>query len=163
MKKIRLLFIAILAAALLFFTTACKGPVLDITWNKLEGSGTYHSLDNTSTIKLTGRVELSIPNVATETMWGKITDWEYVISEGDTIVLDINSENSYAVLGDYTLDKSEESITFLWINIETVIPRTGDIYNGATPDMVTLSLWIIDNNGNQYALGAEAPFHLTRD
>jgi len=163
MKKIRLLFIAIVAVAMLFFTTACKGPVLDITWNKLEGSGTYHSLDNTSTIKLTGRVELSIPNVATDTMWGKITDWEYVISDGTTIVLDINSENSYEVLGDYTLDKSEENLYFLWLNIETVIPRTGDIYNGATPDMVTLSLWIIDNNGNQYVLGAQAPFHLTRD
>jgi len=163
MKKIRLLFIAIVAAALLFSTTACKGPVLDITWNKLEGSGTYHSLDNTSTIKLSGRVELSIPNVATDPMWGEISDWEYIITEGSTIVLYINSEISYAVLGDYTLDQSEENSNFLWLNIETVIPRTGDMYNGANPDTVTLTLWIVDNDGNSYTLGASSPFQLARD
>lgn len=163
MKKIRLPFIAIVAAALLLSTTACKGPVLDITWNVLEGSGTYQSLDNTSTIKLTGEVRLTIPNLATELMWGKIQRWEYIISEGPNIVLYINWENSYDVLGDYTLDKSEESYSFLWIDIETMIPRAGDMYNGANPDTVTLNLEIMDNDDNFYTMSASAPFQLTRD
>lgn len=163
MKKIRLLVIAIVLAALMLSTTACKSPVLDITWYELEGSGTYHSLDNTSTIKLSGSVELTIPNVATEPITGRIYAWEYIISEGDTLVLYIHSAISYEVLGDYTLDKSEESSSFLWIDIETVIPRTGDMYNGANPGIVTLTLWIVDNNDNSYSLGAAAPFQLTRD
>jgi hypothetical protein len=163
MKKIRLPFIAIVAAALLLSTTACKSPVLDIEWYELEGSGTYNSLDNTSTIKLYGSVELTIPNVATETIKGRIWAWEYIISEGDTIVLYIHSAISYEVLGDYTLDKSEESSRFLWLDIETVFPRTGDMYNGANPDTVSLTLWIVDNNDNTYTLAAAAPFQLTRE
>jgi hypothetical protein len=163
MKKIRLLFIAIVAAVLLLSTTACKSPVLDITWYELEGSGTYNSLDNTSTIKLTGSVELTIPNVATKPIEGRIEQWEYIISEGATIVLYINSSISYEVLGDYTLNESEENSGFLWLEIETVIPRSGDMYNGANPDTVTLTLWIVDNNDNQYTVGSAAPFQLTRD
>jgi hypothetical protein len=163
MKKIILPVIVFVVAVMLLSTTACKGPVLDITWHELEGSGTYHSLDNTSTIKLTGEVELSIPNLATDPMWGKIYEWEYIISEGSTIVLYINSAISYEVLGDYTLNKSEENYYSLWIGIETVIPRTGDIYNGANPDTVTLTLWIVDNNDNSYTTATSAPFQLTRD
>ena len=163
MKKIRLLVIVTVAAALLLSTTACKNPVLDITWYELEGSGTYNSLDNTSTIKLTGVVELNIPNVATQPMWGKIYEWEYIISEGATIVLYIHSSISYEVLGDYTLDKSEENSNFLWLEIETVIPRSGDMYNGANPDSVTLTLGIVDSDDNIYTMNAAAPFQLTRD
>jgi hypothetical protein len=163
MRKIRLLVIAMVVAPLLLSTTACKSPVIDITWFDLSGSGTYHSVDNTSTIKLSGKVELNIPNVATEPMWGKITYWEYMVSEGPNIVLYINSDISYEVLGDYTLDKSEERGDFLWIDIETVIPRTGDIYNGANPDTVWLNLEIMDNNNNFYTMAASAPFQLTRD
>lgn len=163
MRKIRLLFIAMAAAALLLSTTACKKAEIDITWYELSGSGTYHSLDNTSTIKLAGKVELKIPSVATEPMWGKIYYWEYIISEGPNIVLYITSDFSFEVLGDYTLDKSEENYYFLWINIETVIPRTGDIYNGANPDTVWLNLEIVDNNDNFYTMAGSAPFQLTRD
>lgn len=163
MKKIRLPFIAIVAAVLLLSTTACKGPVLDIEWYELGGSGTYNSLDNTSTIKLFGGVELTVPNVATNPMWGKIEAWEFIVAEGDVIVLYINSETSYAVLGDYTLDKSEENSGFLWIEIETMIPRTGDMYNGANPDTVHLTLWIVDDSDNLYTMNAAASFQLTRD
>lgn len=163
MKKIILPVIVMVVAALLLSTTACKSPVLDISWYELSGSGTYNSLDNTSTIKLTGSVELTVPNVATEPLVGKIEEWEYIISEGTTIVLYIHSSISYEVLGDYTLDKSEENSTFLRLDIETVIPRSGDMYNGANPDTVTLTLGIVDNNDNFYTLTAGAPFQLTRD
>ena len=163
MRKIRLTVIALAAAALLLSTTACKSPEFDMTWVELSGSGTYHSIDNTSTIQLFGSVQLIIPNVATELMWGKIDAWEFYISEGSNIVLYINSDISYEVLGDYTLDKSEENYFLLWIDIKTTIPRTGDIYNGANPDTVSLSLWITDNDDNQYTMAASAPFQLTRD
>ena len=163
MRKIRLLFIAMAVAALLLSTTACKNPVIEMTWYELSGSGTYHSLDDTSTIKLTGKVELNIPNVVTEPLWGRITYWEYIVSEGANIVLYINSYNSYEVLGDYTLDRSEGGVDFLWINIETVIPRTGDIYNGANPDTVWLTFEVLDNNNEYYTTSASAPFQLTRD
>lgn len=163
MRKIRLSVIAFAVAALLLSTTACKSPVLDMTWFKLEGSGTYHSVDNTSTIKLYGEVKLFIPNVAADPMWGKISDWECIITEGPNIVLYIRSSISYAVLGDYTLDKSEENSNFLWLDIETVIPRTGDMYKGANPDTVSLKLWIVDNDNNMYEMAASAPFQLTRD
>lgn len=163
MKKIRLLFIAVTVAALMLVTTACKNPVLDITWSELEGSGTYNSIDNTSTIKLSGVVELNIPNVATEPISAKIDQWEYIISEGASIVLYIHSAISYEVLGDYTLDESGESSTFLWLKIETVIPRTGDIYNGANPDTVSLTLEIVDSDDNVYQLSAAASFQLTRE
>ncbi len=163
MRKIRLSVIAFAVVALLLSTTACKGPVLDMNWFKLEGSGTYHSVDNTSTIKLSGEVKLFVPNVATDEMWGKISDWEYIITEGPNVVLYIRSSISYAVLGDYTLDKSEENSNSLWLDIETVIPRTGDMYNGANPDTVWLTLWIEDNDNNFYTMAASAPFQLTRD
>jgi hypothetical protein len=163
MRKIRLPFIAMAVAALLLSTTACKNPVIEMTWDELSGSGTYHSLDNTSTVKLFGKVELNIPNVVTEPLWGQITYWEYAVSEGANIVLYINSVNSYEVLGDYTLDKSEGGTDFLWIGIETVIPRTCDIYNGANPDTVWLTLEIYDNNNNYYSISGSAPFQLTRD
>jgi hypothetical protein len=163
MKKIILPAIAIVVAALLLSTTACKSPELEITWFDLGGSGTYNSLDNTSTIKLFGTVQLNIPNVATKPMWGKIYAWEYMISEGPTIILYINSEISYEVLGDYTLDTSDENSYFLWLDIETVIPRTGDMYNGTNPDTVSLSLWIMDNNDNMYNVSAVGPFQLTRE
>ena len=163
MRKIKLPVIAFALAALLLSTTACKSPVLDMTWFKLEGSGTYHSVDSTSTIKLYGEVNLIVPNVATDPMWGKIYDWEYIISEGPNIVLYIKSAISYEVLGDYTLDKSEDDSDFLWLDIETVIPRTGDMYKGANPDTVWLTLWIVDNDNNLYTMNASAPFQLTRD
>lgn len=163
MKKIILPVIVIVVVALLLSTTACKGPLLDISWYELSGSGTYNSLDNTSTIKLTGSVELTVPNVATEPIVGRIEEWEYIISEGANIVLYIHSSISYEVLGDYTLDKSEENRTFLWLDIETVIPRSGDMYNGANPDTVRLTLWIVDNNDNVYTVNAAAPFQLTRE
>ena len=163
MKKIILPVIVMVVAALLLSTTACKGPLLDISWYELSGSGTYNSVDNTSTIKLTGVVELNIPNVATDPMWGKIDSWEFIIAEGANIILYINSDISYEVLGDYTLDKSEESSTFLWLDIETVIPRSGDMYNGTNPDAMSLTLLIVDNDNNIYTLTAGAPFQLTRD
>jgi len=162
MKKIRLLFIAVMSVALLLVTTACKNPVLDITWYELKGSGTYNSVDNTSTIKLSGGVELNIPNVSTELMTAEIEQWEFMISEGPSIVLYINSSISYEVLGDYTLKEDGDS-TFLRLGIETVIPRAGDIYNGANPDTVSLTLWVVDNNDNVYELSAAAPFELTRE
>ena len=152
-----------MVAALLLSTTACKSPVLDITFSELEGSGTYNSLDNTSTIKLFGSVSYEVPNVAVKPIWAKIEAWEYIISEGGNIVLYIHSEISYEVLGDYTLNKSEENSGFLWLDIETVIPRTGDMYNGANPDTVMLTLWITDDNDNSYTVGSAAPFQLTRD
>jgi hypothetical protein len=163
MKKIRLLFIAVTAAVLLLATTACKNPVLDITWFELKGSGTYNSVDNTSTIKLSGGVELNIPNVSTELMTAEIDQWEFIISEGPSIVLYINSNISYEVLGDYTFYKSRENSNFLLLEIETVIPRAGDMYNGANPDTVSLTLWIVDNDDNVYELSAAAPFELTRE
>ena len=163
MKKIRLLFIAVTAAALLLGTTACKNPVLDITWYELEGSGTYNSVDNTSTIKLSGGVDLNIPNVSTELMTADIEQWEFVISEGASVVLYIPSSISYEVLGDYTFYKSKENSNFLRLEIETVIPRAGDIYNGANPDTVSLTLWIVDNDDNVYEVSAAAPFELTRE
>jgi len=163
MRKIRLIFIAIVAAVLLLSTTACKGPVLDMTWLELSGSGAYHSVDDTSTIKLSGSLQIDIPNVATNPMWGKITYWEYIISEGPNIVLYITSDSSYEVLGDYTLDKSEENSNFLWIDIETMIPRTGDLYKGANPDTVSLTMEIMDNDNNFYTMSASAPFQITRD
>lgn len=163
MRKIRSLFIAMVVTALLLSTTACKGPVLDIAWSELSGSGTYHSLDNTSTINLSGSVDLNIPNVATNPMWGKISYWEYIISEGPNIVLYLTSDLSYGVIGDYTLDESEENSNSLWLNIKTMIPRTGDIYKGANPDTVSLTLEIMDNDNNYYTMSASAPFQLTRD
>ncbi|MGD2085290.1 MAG: hypothetical protein PVH61_03815 [Candidatus Aminicenantes bacterium] len=163
MRKIRVLVITTLTAVLLLSTTACKRPVLEITWNELAGSGTYNSLDNTSTIKLSGSVALTIPTVATDAIRGEISAWEFIISEGEVIVLYINSDLSYEVLGDYTLDQSEERSDFLWIDIETVIPRTGDMYNGANPDTVSLTLWIEDDSDNTYTMRAAAPFQLTRE
>ena len=163
MKKIRLLFIAVMTVALLLVNTACKKPVLDITWYLLEGSGTYNSVDNTSTIKLTGGVELNIPNVSTELMTAEIDQWEFIISEGPSVILYINSSTGYEVLGDYTFYKSRENSNYLLLEIETVIPRVGDIYNGENPDTVSLTMWIVDNNENVYELSAAAPFELTRE
>jgi hypothetical protein len=56
-----------------------------------------------------------------------------------------------------------EQSTSLWFGIETVIPRAGDMYNGANPDTVSLTLWIVDNNDNVYEMSAAAPFVLTRE
>jgi hypothetical protein len=163
MKKIRLPVIVSVVAMLLLFTTACKKVTLEIEWYSLEGSGTYNSLDNTSTIKLSGSVELILPNVATELIEGRIEEWEFIISEGPSIVLYIHSAISYDVLGDYTLKQSKPNSSFLQLGIETVIPRAGDIYNGANPDTVTLTLAIIDTNDNLYSMSAAAPFKLTRE
>ena len=163
MKKITLPVIVIAAVVLLLSTTACKNPALDISFSELQGSGTYNSVDNTSTIKLSGEVQLTIPRVATEPMWAEIDSWEFIVSEGATIVLYINSDISYEILGDYTLDQSEKNSNILWLDIETMIPRAGDMYLGANPDQVTLTLWIVDNNGEYYTVGAAAPFQLTRE
>ena len=79
------------------------------------------------------------------------------------MVLYINSATGYEVLGDYTLFNSRENSTALLLEIETVIPRAGDIYNGANPDTVSLTLWIVDNDDNVYEMSAAAPFELTRE
>lgn len=163
MRKKSLPLIGVVVAVLLLSTSACKDAVFEITWSNLEGSGTYNSLDNTSTIKLSGSVEIDIPTVITQQMWAKIYAWEFIIRQGEQLVLYLNSDNNYDVLGDHTINKSEEQTSLLWLELETQVPKPGDLYDGATPDSVELILYIADSDENTYSSSNVGSFTLTRD
>ena len=163
MRKIILPFIVIVVAALLLSTTACKQPDFEMSWFSLEGSGFYETQDDSSSIKISGVVEFEIPRVATEPMWAQIVAWEYIIREGNQVVLDIHDENYYTVLGDLIISKSAQQSDFLWVVIETNTPKVGDIYSGANPDSVELIMWIVDSNGNSYVMDNTVAFDFLRN
>ena len=163
MRKIILPFIVVAAAALMVSTTACKKAELDYSWYSMEGSGFYHSQDNSSSIKLLGFVQIGTPRVATEVIYAQIAAWEYVILEGNQVVLDINSSNYYQVLGDLFINQSFQQSDYLWVALQTLTPKSGDIFNGANPDTVDITFWIVDDNGNQSVMNTTVNFEFTRD
>jgi hypothetical protein len=164
MKKNVLPLIVVVAAVMLVVSTpGCKKANLDLTWTSLEGSGFYHSQDDTSSIDVSGMVQLEIPHVATDPMWAEITGWRFLITEGSLVILEINSDNYLTALGDITFDMSGQESTSLWVSIKTATPKPLDIYDGANPDTVVLTLLILDSNGNTHTLEDTAAFNFTRD
>jgi UDP-N-acetylglucosamine enolpyruvyl transferase len=163
MRKIAIPLIACAAVLLAISTAGCKKANLDISWSSLQGSGYYHTQDNTSSITVNGVVHLQIPQVATDPMWAEIYSWRYVITAGNVVVLDINSDNYLTALGDITLDISDRQSSSLWVSIETTTPKTFDIYDGDNPDTVTLILEVLDSSGNTYTLSNSAAFDFSRD
>jgi hypothetical protein len=163
MKKIVLPLIVLAALLLVISTSGCKKADMDLTLSSLEGSGFYHSQDGTSGISVNGIVKLEIPNVVSDPMWAEIYAWRYLITAGNLVILDINSDNYLTVLGDITFDFSGRQSSVLWISINTATPKSIDIYNGANPDTVILTLLILDSNGNTYTLENSAAFNFSRD
>ena len=163
MRKIKLPLIAIAAMLLVISTAGCKKANLDLSWSSLEGSGYYHTAEGTSSISLNGVVALGVPQVVNESMWAEIYAWRYLVTAGNVVVLEINSDNYLTVLGDITLDISDRQNSFLWISIETTTPKPLDIYGGDNPDTVILTLGVLDSNGNTYTLKSSAPFDFSRD
>jgi len=163
MRKKILPFIVIVVAGLLLSTMSCKKANLDLSWYSMEGSGDYNSQDDTSSISLSGFVSLSIPQVATDEMWAEIVAWEFLVLEDSSVVLEINSNNYYTILGDLTLNQSSLQTDYVWVVLQTLTPKVGDIYEGANPNSLQMTFWIIDNNGNSYVMEDTVEFQFTRE
>ena len=163
MKKIMLPLIVIAAMMLMISTAGCKKAKLDLSWSSLEGSGYYNTQDGTSSISVNGIVALEVPQVVEKPMWAEIYSWRYLITAGNVVVFEIDSDNYLTALGDITFDISGRQNSFLWVSIQTAAPKPFDIYSGANPDTVILTLLILDSNGNTFTLENSAPFSFSRD
>jgi len=163
MRKKILPFIVIVVAGLLLSTMSCKKANLDLSWYSMEGSGDYNSQDDTSSISLSGFVSLSIPQVATDEMWAEIVAWEFLVLEDSDEVLEINSNNYYTILGDLTLNQSSLQTDYVWVVLQTLTRKAGDIYEGANPNSLHMTFWIIDNNGNSYVMDDTVEFQFNRE
>ena len=166
MKKRILSLLPIITLAVVVFipTASCDKAKFDMSWKELTGSGVYHSQTNTSSIKLTGIVEFDTPSVANDVMTAQILSWRFVVLQGDIVVLYISDQSLYSVLGDVIFSKSENQSDFVWVMIETLPPKAGDIFQGATPDALVCSMEIVDNHGNVYEVENPVPvsFEFTR-
>jgi len=165
MKKYMLLVLSIIIVMLLAANTSCRKMTLDdFTWTKLEGSGTYSSQTNESTIKLYGVIQLNQPNIADTPLTGTIESWSFGMGENANITLVISKTTYSLILGETALvTTSNSSSSELWVRIETLTPIKGDIFNGKTPDTLQLAISITDNKNNIYNEAAQATFTCQRN
>jgi hypothetical protein len=153
----------IMIIAMMVFTSSCKKVELAFTWAKLEGTGTYSSADDTSTIKVEGWLRIEQSNISRTAIVANAVDWQFQVMEGQRIILQLNKDGYHQVLGDVFINTSDLELEFLWVYIETTTPKAGDIFNGANPDTMELAMLVQDDTGNIYEEVARGPFTITRD
>ncbi|NIM15767.1 MAG: hypothetical protein GTO45_27510 [Candidatus Aminicenantes bacterium] len=162
-KTIYVVVFLLIFVLLLGFTSGCKKVEIDeFTWELVEGSGSYSSQTNTSSLKLSGILSIVQPRIAYEPLKANILDWRYYLLEGEAPVVAIHPFNYASIFGDIFPSISGWQEDFLWVQIQ-VETIDGDIFNGATPDVMEISLAIEDEKGNLYNMVARAPFEFTRD
>lgn len=164
MKKIIYVVVILLIFVLLLgFTSGCKKVEIDeFTWEVVEGSGSYSSQTNTSSLRLNGILTIVQPRIALEPLKANILDWRYYLMEGEIPVVAIHPFNFVSIFGDFLPGISGWQEDLLWVQIQ-VDAIDGDIFNGSTPDVLEISLAIEDEKGNLYNMIARAPFEFTRD
>jgi hypothetical protein len=162
-KAIYVVAILPIFVLLVGFTSGCKKIEIDeFTWELVEGSGSYLSQSNTSSLKLTGILTIVQPRIAYEPLKANILDWRYYLLEGEAPVVAIHPFNFASLFGDTIPSISGWQENSLWIQIQ-VEAIDGDIFNGSTPDVMEISLAIEDEKGNLYNMTARAPFEFTRN
>ncbi|MGE5343833.1 MAG: hypothetical protein ACM3SY_20375 [Candidatus Omnitrophota bacterium] len=150
---------------LLLSITGCKKIKLeDVSWILLDGSGTYSSTDNTSSIKLHARIQINQSNIARDLVTASIEDWRFTISNGNQTAVILQKSNYHQILGkNVYLDISGTATDFLWLNIESIIPISGDIFNGVSPITVTSEMLLVDDNGNTITVENTGTFQMTKN
>ena len=162
-KTIYVVVILLIFVLLLGFTSGCKKVEIDeFTWELVEGSGSYSSQTNTSSLRLNGKLTIVQPRIAYEPLKANILDWRYYLMEGEVPVVAIHPFNLGSIFGDILPSLSGWQEDELWVQIQ-VDSIDGDIFNGSTPDVMEISLAIEDEKGNFYNMVARAPFEFTRN
>ena len=162
-KTIYVVVILLIFVLLLGFTSGCKKIEIDeFTWELVEGSGSYSSQTNTSSLRLNGILTIVQPRIAYEPLKANILDWRYFLMEGEAPVVTIDPFRFASVFGDILPSLSGWQEDALWVQIQ-VDSIDGDIFNGSTPDVMEISLAIEDEKGNLYNMIARAPFEFTRN
>lgn len=163
----------LLILILLVFSTGCKDPLLSFEWYLFEAEGSYSAAENQSYLKLNGWVKpvQSTVNInpsyaldPSDFQLAKVSYWEYLILENETIVLRLTDGNISQVLNNiFTNVSTVEQPDYLWVIIESQIPIENDIFNGMNPDTVQLRVGINDSDGNVYVVEKSVSFNFTRE
>lgn len=159
-------FVVVLAMVLLglLFTTGCKKIELDgLEWYLVEGSGSYSSLDNTSSLKINAWVSIGQPNIASgDPLKASLVLWQIILNNGQVLSQELNNENFRSVLGNVYASVSSWQEDWLWIQLE-VPSQDGDLFNGIDPDEMQMQILVEDSEGNTYSLVTAAAFEFTRN
>lgn len=161
--KNRMVWASILIAGLMIFTTSCKDSGIEFVWEGLEGSGSYSSDTNTSTLVLSGLVRYSQQRVSSNYLFAKLDQWLFILRDGDDMVMTVNDTNYQDLLDGLFVNISGMEEEYVYVYIETRIPMTGDIFNGRNPDSVELQMLVYDDHNNQYTLTSTAQFQFERN
>lgn len=165
MKKIVFVVVLTLALVGVLSTTGCKKVELDgLEFFLVEGSGSYSSLDNTSTLKINTRISINQSDITeNEPLKASLLLWQIVlITPDNTLSLELTNDNYRSVLGNVFASISNWQEDWLWIELE--VPSVdGDLFKGVDPEQMQLSLLVEDNEGNTYTLGVAAQFEFTRE
>jgi len=163
MKKLVSVTFTIITIILMLATVSCKKSEAEFIWSKLEGSGSYSSTDNTSTIKLSGWIMAQQPEVRVQPLQLFLADWQYLVMEGSTVVINVKKDGVTQIFGDVTMSATEISYDFIWVEIETKTPKDGDIFSGHNPDALQFEVIIQDDSGNFYTMAAATSFQFERN
>ncbi len=162
-KTIDVIVLFLIFILVLGFTGGCKkAEIEEFTWELVEGSGSYASQTNTSSLKLVGVLSIVQPRIAYEPLKANIFDWRYFLLVGEAPVMAIHPLNFTTLFGDTFPGISGWQEDYLWLQIQ-VNNIAGDIFDGATPDVMEISLAIEDEKGNLYNMTARATFEFTRN
>jgi hypothetical protein len=113
-------------------------------------------------LKLAGVLSIVQPRIAYEPLKANIFDWRYYLLVGEAPVVAIHPLNFTSIFGDIFPGISGWQEDFLWVQIQ-VDNIAGDIFDGAAPDVMEISLAIEDEKGDLYNMTARAPFEFTRN
>ena len=167
MKKLVSLTLAIVVLAL--FSTSCKKFEAELSWYQVEGNGYYDETTDTSSIKVEAWIKIEDADIADFPPQLSLLDWKFdIFSKEGALVMQIAKSGYHQVVGDALINTSDFEFDFLWVYIETTVPKSGDIFNGGFNDLtnpnlvndgsMTVTMIAQDDDGNFYDMQAAAAF-----
>ncbi len=163
----------LLVSIILLFVLAssCKNPVLNLEFYLFEAEGSYALNENVSYLKLNAWVKINQSTVninpaysldPTHFVNASVKDWEFLIYEGENLIIELNNNNINTVFNNIYLNTASDQYDYLWVSVvsEELIP--GDIYEGKYPDSVEVRMVVTDDNGEVYYYSKTVPFVFER-
>jgi hypothetical protein len=159
-KQVSLILVLVV---MVIFSASCKNYQAELSWYQIDGSGYYDETNNTSSIKVEAWLQIEDTVIADFPPQLSLVDWQFVLLNSDGgPVMQIAKSGYYQVVGDALVNTSDFEFDFLWVYIETTNPKTGDLFGGAVPTTMVVSIAAQDNEGNFYELQNSVPFNFTK-
>ncbi len=164
-KTLIILFVVMVILLFSLGTASCKKMNFkedELVLVMLQGSGSYNSKTDTSTILLKAKFRITQPAILDKPVKMNVEKWTYTVYDGNRISLQVSSSDYKTYLGPIDANVSGWNENEIWVYLENK-EIVGDLYFNTNPGVVIFSIRLADERNNYYAVEYGTNFTFTRN